>query len=173
MQHPLYARCYDRDLNGKYVRPQQIWDNEEGLDAFQELKALGVTEKDKMEGLEKNLQAHHIITVNEMENNDFLFKKLPYLGYNLNDWHNIVVLPGIPELACFYEMPLDSGSHPTPYTDNVKRRLSLLRNAILGSKYCNENDSKALELIVKEMQQHSLDVYKQITQFRRMGFELL
>ncbi|MFS1891572.1 PAAR-like domain-containing protein [Vibrio lentus] len=169
MQHPLYTRCYDRDLNGKYVRPQQIWDKKEGLDAFQELKTLGITDKDKMEGLEKNLQAHHIITVNEMENNDFLFKKLPYLGYNLNDWYNIVVLPGIPELACFYEMPLHSGSHPTAYTDNVKRRLSSLRNAILGSKYCNENDSKALELIVKEMKQHSLDVYKQITQFRRMG----
>ncbi|HIF6100355.1 TPA: AHH domain-containing protein [Vibrio parahaemolyticus] len=137
--------------------------------AFEGLKSIGVTDKDKIDALEKNLQAHHIITVDEMENNDFLYKKLPYLGYNLNEWHNVVVLPGIPELACFYEMPLHSGSHPTPYTDNVKRRLSILRNAIQSSDYCNETGFKAAELIIKQMKLHSSEVYQQIIQFRRNG----
>ncbi|EOV0146029.1 PAAR-like domain-containing protein [Vibrio vulnificus] len=170
MQHPLYARCYDKTENGSsYVRPQQIWNKKEAMIAFEEFKSIGATDKDKIDALEKNLQAHHIITVDEMENNDFLYKKLSYLGYNLNEWHNVVVLPGIPELACFYEMPLHSGSHPTPYTDNVKRRLSILRNAIQSSDYCNETGFKAAELIIKQMKLHSSEVYKQIIQFRRNG----
>ncbi|ELB1483984.1 DUF4150 domain-containing protein [Vibrio parahaemolyticus] len=169
MQHPLYARCYDKTENGSYVRPQQIWNKKDAMIAFEGLKSIGATDKDKIDALEKNLQAHHIITVDEMENNDFLYKKLPYLGYNLNEWHNVVVLPGIPELACFYEMPLHSGSHPTPYTDNVKRRLSILRNAIQSSDYCNETGFKAAELIIKQMKLHSSEVYQQIIQFRRNG----
>ncbi len=170
MQHPLYARCYDKHLDGKsYVRPQQIWNKQEALDAFNILKSSGVTDRDEIASLEKNLQAHHIITVKEMENNTFLFKKLPFLGYDLNDWHNIVVLPGIPELACFYEMPLHSGYHPTPYTENVKRRLDKLRSEIQKSKYCDQPALKSAELIVEKMKSISQGVYKQIIQFGRKG----
>ncbi|AIW20474.1 hypothetical protein IX92_04515 [Vibrio coralliilyticus] len=170
MQHPLYVRCYDKHLDGRsYVRPQQIWNEQEALDAFNILKSSGVTDRDKMASLEKNLQAHHIITVKEMENNTFLFKKLPFLGYDLNDWHNIVVLPGIPELACFYEMPLHSGSHPTPYTNNVKVELQQLEESIKDSDYCNHSGFKSSKEIQDEMKELSQDIYDLIMDFDRKG----
>ncbi|KJY68422.1 hypothetical protein TW78_20905 [Vibrio coralliilyticus] len=170
MQHPLYARCYDKHLDGKsYVRPQQIWNEQEALDAFEELKALGGTDREKIESLEKNLQAHHIITVNEMESNKFLFKKLPFLGYDLNDWHNIIVLPGIPELACFYEMPLHSGNHPSAYTSNVKAQLQDLAQDIKDSMFCDERGFNASEEIAKVMKQISSEIYKKIIYFNKNG----
>ncbi|MEZ8103237.1 PAAR-like domain-containing protein [Vibrio bivalvicida] len=170
MQHPLYARCYDKNPDGRsYVRPQQLWSKKEAEVAFEELKSLGGTEREKIEGLERNLQAHHIITVNEMENNKFLFKKLPFLGYDLNDWHNIVVLPGIPELACFYEMPLHSGPHPSPYTRNVKRQLQDLAQDIKDSLFCDDKGFNASQEIVKTMKAISSEIYKQIVNFNRDG----
>jgi len=168
MQHPLYVRCYDKLQNGRgYVRPQQIWNKNQALDAFIELKSLGGTDKDKISALEKNLQAHHIITVNEMKSNDFLFKKLPNLGYDLNDWYNIVVLPGIPELACFYEMPLHSGSHPSTYTNTVKTELQQLEAKIKSSKYCNHSGFTSSNKIVTEMKKISKNIYDLIMDFHR------
>ncbi|SDH76730.1 A nuclease family of the HNH/ENDO VII superfamily with conserved AHH [Vibrio xiamenensis] len=170
MRHPLYARCYDKTEDGKgYVRPQQIWSKAEALKEFDALKKLDLSDKDDMPGVEKNLQAHHIITVDEMKNNKFLFNKLPYLGYDLNDWHNIVVLPGIPELACFYEMPLHSGSHPTPYTVKVKNELNKLSIRIKESEFCDEPALKAAEKICDELIDISDSIHQLIMDFDEDG----
>lgn len=88
--------------------------------------------------LDQNLKAHHIITADGVKNNNFLFNKLPYIGYDLNDWHNIVTLSGIPELAFFYEMALHSGPYPMTYTDKVENELNKIlvriKNTIFAIK---------------------------------------
>ncbi|WP_345779102.1 AHH domain-containing protein [Vibrio sp. Isolate24] len=169
--HPLYGRCYDKTIDGKkYTRPQQLWDRVQAKKLFDEMKAIGETKK-KSDSAESNLQAHHLITVEAMRQNDFLYNKLPHLGYDFNDWHNIVVLPSIPELACFYEMPIHSGSHPktSPYVKTVEKELQKLEAKIKSSEYCDEKGHQAGKLIVNKLKAISLMLYKKVTQFKRSG----
>jgi len=156
--HKLYARCYDK-VNGKYTRTSQIWD-------AKLVKAL--TEKDKVPTV-YNLNAHHLITVGELKANDFLYKKLPFLGYDINEWHNLVVLPSLPELACFYEMPLHASNHPKPYTKDIKRRLQELEQSIRESKYCGNSDYKSAGYICGVLESESESIFKNIISFKRKG----
>nr|WP_230674923.1 PAAR-like domain-containing protein [Vibrio campbellii] len=169
--HPLYGRCYDKTIDGKkYTRPQQLWDRVQAKLLFDEMKAAGETQKGT-DSAESNLQAHHLITVEAMEQNDFLYNKLPHLAYDLNDWHNIVVLPSIPELACFYEMPIHSGSHPktSPYIKGVEKELQKLEAKIKSSEFCKEKGYDAADLIGNKLKAISLRLYKKVTQFKRTG----
>ncbi|WP_372587909.1 PAAR-like domain-containing protein [Vibrio parahaemolyticus] len=165
--HPLYARCYDLAPDGRaYKRPQHLWDKGEAKRQFIQAQLAGVIDQGQKFSVGSILAAHHIITVDEMKNNALLYKKLPALGYELNDWHNIVVLPTIPELACFYELPLHSGPHPSPYTINVKTQLKLVSDAIHASYYC---DKAAAKDICDELIDISNDIYEDIITFSRNG----
>ncbi|TOM56034.1 hypothetical protein CGH74_21870, partial [Vibrio parahaemolyticus] len=72
----------------------------------------------------------------------------------------------IPELACFYELPLHSGPHPSPYTINVKTQLKLVSDAIHASYYC---DKAAAKDICDELIDISNDIYEDIITFSRNG----
>ncbi|MFA0308798.1 PAAR-like domain-containing protein [Vibrio splendidus] len=165
--HPLYARCYDKNPDGKrYRRPQHLWDKAEAKREFVKAQVDGLLEQRQQFSIGSILAAHHIITVDELKNNSILYKKLSALGYELNDWHNIVVLPTIPELACFYELPLHSGPHPNPYTINVRTQLRLISDAIQSSYYC---DKSAIKDINGELKEISSDIYDDIIEFSRNG----
>ncbi|MGF1726518.1 AHH domain-containing protein [Photobacterium nomapromontoriensis] len=165
MKHPLYLRCYDTDEKGHYVYPHHVWTKQE----FKQLKEQGLIEKGTKHTPGTILAAHHIITCDELWENMFLYEKLPHLGYDVNAWHNIVVLPTVPKLACFYEMPLHSGPHPTPYTDNIRLQLKALANKIKQSKFCDKQGHLAAKLICKEMREISKEILELIADFHSKG----
>ncbi|WP_305815648.1 PAAR-like domain-containing protein [Photobacterium leiognathi] len=165
MKHELYLRCYDIDDNGNYIRPHHVWTKKE----FEQQQELGIIEKGVKHWPGTILAAHHIITIEMLEKNEFLYKKLPYLGYDVNAWHNIVVLPTIPELACFYEMPLHSGPHPTPYTNNIRDRLEDLEDKIKNSEFCDQSGELAAKQIHKEMVEISEEILELIADFHPKG----
>ena len=80
--------------------------------------------------------------------------------------HNTVVLPTIPELECFYELPLHSGPHPSPYTINVKTQLKLVSDVIHASYYCNKAAAKR---ICDELIDISNNIYEDIITLSRNG----
>jgi hypothetical protein len=154
--HALYARCYDQNVtDNSYTRPKHIW-------------------KKTKERNPSVLQAHHIITIKQMKIKKFLMRKLPSVGYDINAGHNITVLPGIPELACFYQMPLHSGPHssskkPSLYVMYVAEELGLLENKIKRSSFCDKKSYDAAKLICKEMKEISKDILESITLFEKDG----
>lgn len=131
-EHPWYRRVYDQQ-DGAYKRPRHI-------------KGNPVTGDKAPSGV---LAAHHIITVNEMKNNHFLFEFLPQVGYDLNEKHNITVLPMLPELGCDLGVQIHNSSHPNPYTQNVANELTKLENKIKAGKACSGTQDFIHELVEK------------------------
>ncbi|EJO2019576.1 DUF4150 domain-containing protein [Vibrio vulnificus] len=138
--HPWYRLVYDKQ-NGSYTRPRHI----KGTEAYGKSAPSGI------------LAAHHIITVNEMKKNHFLFEFLPQVGYDLNEKHNITVLPMLPELGCDLGVQIHNSNHPGPYTEFVSAQLRKLEVKIKVGKACT-GDQNTLHKLVEEISEEIIEL---------------
>lgn len=145
IEHDWWARSADKDEHGNWRRP-----------------------KHEVSYPKNVIAAHHIITIEEMMKNDFLFKLLPKVGYNINKEYNITVLPMVPELACSLEVPLHNSSHPSPYTNEINKKLQKLGKEIENSIFCGNGD-KELSNIINRVRKISVDMLDLMNNFSYKG----
>ncbi|MDO6707526.1 PAAR-like domain-containing protein [Photobacterium sp. 1_MG-2023] len=145
IDHDWWARCADKNKHGKWRRKEH-----------------------EQEYPGNVIAAHHIVTIEEMKKNDFLFNLLPKLGYNINKEYNVTVLPIVPELACALEVPLHNSSHPSAYTIEINRKLLMLSDEIEDSFYCYQKNA-AKDMIINRLYNISVDMLQLMNDFSHKG----
>ncbi|SGZ09126.1 Putative uncharacterized protein [Moritella viscosa] len=103
-----------------------------------------------------SLQAHHIIPIQCMQKSINWEKIAKTIGYDINHWRNVVILPATPELACQLGVQIHSGPHSAGrygirnYVQGVKQRLDDILDDIMDGDLCEDSLSDIVILIDDE-----------------------